>query len=108
MTRRIALGLAFAATILVAARSAATVPSGSPTASPPAAGAPSEAPRSQAVGPTPSVSPQSLPGAATTQLQVVHVLENPLDWADVSDGKGLNSVLLATTDGGQTCAPSGS
>ena len=34
----------------------------------------------------PSVAPQSPAGAATAQQQVVHVLENPLDWADVKVG----------------------
>jgi hypothetical protein len=87
MTRRIALGVAFAATIVLSACSAATVPSAAPTSPPPAAATPSGAPLSSA--PTvaaPSVAAQSPARAATTQRQVVHVLENPLDWADVKVG----------------------
>ena len=84
MARRIALGVAFAATIVVAACSAATVPSADPTSPSPGVAAPSAAPPSPApaVG-APSVGSPSPAGAATTQQQVVHVLENPLDWTDV-------------------------
>jgi hypothetical protein len=87
MTRRIALGVACAAIFIVAACSAATVPSPAPTSPSPAVAAPSVASPSQS--PTvaaSSVAPASLAAAATTQQQVIHVLENPLDWAEVKIG----------------------
>jgi hypothetical protein len=60
MTRRTALGVAFAAMIGMGACSAAPVTSTAPASPPPA--------------------------AAATQQQVVHVLENPLGWAEVKVG----------------------
>ena len=73
MSRRTALGAALAATIVVGACSAATVPPVAPAPSAPTPAAPPVAPQSPAV-------------AAANQQQVVHVLENPLDWADVKVG----------------------
>jgi hypothetical protein len=73
VTRPRVLGLVLAATIVVGACSAATVPSTAPPSSAPTAAAPSFAPQSPAV-------------AAANLQQVVHVLENPLDWAEVRVG----------------------
>lgn len=67
MARRYLLGAALTATIVIGACSAAPASSAAPAAAPAAA-------------------PQSAAPAAAPQRQVVHVLENPLDWAEVKVG----------------------
>jgi hypothetical protein len=87
MNRRAVLGVAFAATIVIGACSATTVPSAASPSAAPAVAAPSIAPPSPA--PTvdaPSVAPASLVPAAAGKAQTIHVLENPLDWASVNVG----------------------
>jgi hypothetical protein len=79
MSRRIALGVACAATIILAACSAATLPSAAPTSPSPAVAAPSGAPLSSA--PTvaaPSVAPQSPAGAGRT-AETIHLNLHPIN-----------------------------
>lgn len=97
MNRRTALGVAFAATIVMGACSAATVPSASPTSPPAAVAAASAAsPSPSPAAATPSDAPQSPALAAAAQQTVIHVLENPLDWAEVNVGT-LTGCTNATT-----------
>jgi hypothetical protein len=77
--RRAVLEVAFAATIVMGACSAATVPSAAPTSPPGAVAAPSVAPPSPT--PTvaaPSVAPQSLAAAART-AETIHLSLHPIN-----------------------------
>jgi hypothetical protein len=75
MNRRTVLGVALAATIIVGACSAATVPSAAPTSPAPAV----------AVA-APSVASPSPAPATASQPLTIHVLEDPLNWATVKLG----------------------
>ena len=84
MNRRTVLGVAMAATIVMAACSAAAAPSAAPASSAPAIAAPSDAPPSQAPTPAaPSVAPQSPTPAAVTGPQTIHVLEDPIAFSTI-------------------------
>jgi hypothetical protein len=91
VNRRTVLGVALAATVVIGACSAATVPSAATPSQAPAAVAPSVVPPSQA--PTvaaPSVAPQSLAPAAVSGPQTIHVLEDPINFHTVA-AKGCTS-----------------
>jgi hypothetical protein len=75
MNRRTVLAVALAATIIVGACSAATVPSAAP---------PSQAPAVALAAPS-AASPSPAP-AAVSQPLTLHVLEDPLNWATVKVG----------------------
>jgi hypothetical protein len=89
MSRGNLLGVAVAATIVVGACSAATVPPVAPGSPAPAAVAPSVVPPSQALAvAAPSVAPRSLTPAAVSQPQTIHLIEHP---TNVSDQGGIVS-----------------
>ena len=79
MNRRTVLGVAMAATIVMAACSAAAAPSAAPASSAPAIAAPSDAPPSQAPTPAaPSVAPQSL-APAESPVETIHLSLHPIN-----------------------------
>lgn len=85
MNRRVVLGVALAATIVIGACSAAAAPTAAPASAAPAIAAPSDAPPSQAPTPAaPSVAPQSLAPAAVTGPQTIHLIDYPTTGAIVS------------------------